>query len=82
MGSVLRVTSSLVSAVVVFVLVTLLVAWMLEDEIYFSLFVGVPAGAVCAVVTFASVTRYLRTRHAGETSAASPGRGRGPRQGL
>lgn len=78
MGPVLRTASSLLSAVIVFVLVTLLVAWTLEDEIYFSLFVGIPAGALCGAVTFASMTHYLRKRHASEPRAADLGRGCGP----
>jgi heme O synthase-like polyprenyltransferase len=78
MGPVFRTTSSLVSAVVVFVLVTLLVTWMLEDESYFSVFGGIPAGALCAVVVSASVTRFLRKQQTEQQRAASPGRCCGP----
>jgi hypothetical protein len=37
-------------ATITFVAVTLLVAWLLEDVIFFSLFVGIPAGLVSAVI--------------------------------
>lgn len=47
-----------------FVIVTLLVAWALEDTIYFSLFVGIPVGAVCGVLTFVVLRKYLRDAHA------------------
>ena len=37
-----------VGSVVTFVFVTLLVTWLLEDVIYFSIFVGIPAGIIAA----------------------------------
>jgi hypothetical protein len=42
------------------VIVTLLVAWALEETIYFSLFVGIPVGVVSAVLTFFLLRRFLR----------------------
>jgi hypothetical protein len=33
------------------------VAWLLEDVIYFSLFIGIPAGIISAAVAFAVLSR-------------------------
>ena len=49
----------LVAAGIDLILVTLLVAWALEDVIYFSLFVGIPSGTVSAVATYIVLNRYL-----------------------
>lgn len=46
-----------------FVIVTLLVAWALENTIYFSLFVGIPVGSACGVLTFVVLRKYLRDTH-------------------
>lgn len=42
------------------VIVTLFVAWALEDVIYFSLFVGIPAGMAFGVLTYALLARRFR----------------------
>lgn len=44
---------AVVESAVAFVAVTLLVAWLLEDIIYFSLFVGIPAGLIAGATVFA-----------------------------
>lgn len=49
------------------VIVTLLVAWALEDVIYFSLFVGIPAGMACGVLTSVLLARRLRRLPNGPT---------------
>ncbi|MGD9962998.1 MAG: hypothetical protein AB7S97_03775 [Thermoplasmata archaeon] len=50
------------------VMVTLLVAWALEDIIYFSLFVGIPVGIVSAVLVFLLLRMFLRKRHEGDST--------------
>jgi len=42
------------------VIVTLAVAWALEEIIYFSLFVGIPAGIASAVVTYVLLRKLLK----------------------
>lgn len=59
----MRTTTSLVPAVIVFVLATFIVAWVLQDAVYFSLIVGIPVGVVFAALAFAGVTLYLERRH-------------------
>lgn len=60
---VLSIVIAVLAGAVDAVIVTLLVAWALEDVIYFSLFVGIPAGMVSGVITSVLLGRYLtRTR--------------------
>ncbi|MBN1762348.1 MAG: hypothetical protein JW878_04630 [Methanomicrobia archaeon] len=47
-----------VIAIAIFIIVMLAVAWLLEDIIYFSLFVGIPAGIISAAVAFVVLTWY------------------------
>ena len=47
-------------SLLIFIVVTVFVAWLLEDVIFFSLFVGIPAGVISAAVAFA----VLSWRHA------------------
>ncbi|RZN38416.1 MAG: hypothetical protein EFT35_04755 [Methanophagales archaeon ANME-1-THS] len=41
-----------------FIGVTFFVAWLLEEIIYFSLFVGIPVGIVSSIIVFVILTRY------------------------
>jgi hypothetical protein len=41
-----------------FIGVTFFVAWLLEDIIYFSLFVGIPVGIISSIVVFMILTLY------------------------
>lgn len=52
----------LAAALVVLVSVTLTVAWALEDIIYFSLFVGIPAGALSGAATYLLLRVVLARR--------------------
>ena len=47
-------------SLVALVSVTFFVAWLLEDSIYFSLFIGIPCGIVAALVVFGVVVHYLK----------------------
>jgi MFS superfamily sulfate permease-like transporter len=40
------------------------VAWLLEDIIFFSLFIGIPAGIISAIIAFVFLT-VRQTRHRG-----------------
>jgi len=51
---------SLLAAAASLVMVTLLVAWALEEVVYFSLFIGIPAGMASAAVIYVLVKRNLR----------------------
>jgi len=46
----------------ILVLVTFFVAWLLEDIIYFSLFIGIPCGIIVALVLFAVVFHCLKDK--------------------
>lgn len=52
----------LAAALAVLVSVTLIVAWALEDIIYFSLFVGIPAGALSGAATYIMLRVALARR--------------------
>ena len=45
-------------SIAIFIIVMLAVAWILEDIIYFSLFIGIPAGIISAAVAFIVLTWY------------------------
>ncbi len=45
-------------SVAIFIAVMFFVAWVLEDIIYFSLFIGIPAGLISAVIAFVLLTWY------------------------
>ena len=45
-------------ALAIFIAVMFFVAWLLEDVIYFSLFVGIPAGLISALIAFMVLTLY------------------------
>jgi len=45
-------------AILIFIVVMFAVAWLLEDVIYFSLFIGIPAGIISAAVAFVVLTGY------------------------
>jgi len=48
----LRILISILS----FIGITFFVAWLLEDIIYFSLFVGIPVGVISSIVVFVLLT--------------------------
>ena len=48
----------IVVCLAIFIAVMFFVAWLLEDVIYFSLFVGIPAGLISALIAFVVLTRY------------------------
>lgn len=45
-------------SVLTFIVVTFTVAWILEDIIYFSLFIGIPVGIISAIAAFAILSLY------------------------
>jgi hypothetical protein len=49
---ILNITVRLLISLLTFIGVMFFVAWLLEDVIYFSLFIGTPAGIISAVVAF------------------------------
>ena len=48
----------IVVSLAIFIAVMFFVAWLLEDIIYFSLFVGIPAGLISALIAFVVLTWY------------------------
>lgn len=50
-----------VASVVLFAAI-LLVAWLLEDIIYFSLFIAIPAGIVSAILAFVMTKKSIGPR--------------------
>jgi len=54
--TILNLVLRLVISLVIFVAVMFFVAWLLEDVIFFSLFIGIPAGGISAILTFALLT--------------------------
>ena len=48
----------IILSILIFIIVMLAVAWLLEDVIYFSLFVGIPAGIISAAIAFVILTWY------------------------
>lgn len=51
------------------IVVTLPVAWALEEVVYFSLFVGIPVGIASAVASFVLVRRLLENGRTPDGSA-------------
>ncbi len=60
LGEPLSTAIALLAGAADLVIVTLLVAWALEDTIYFSLFVGIPVGIVTSVLVFLLLRMLLR----------------------
>ncbi len=56
--NVLNVILRIVFSLLIFIGVMLFVTWLLEDIIYFSLFIGIPVGVISAMVAFMIMTRY------------------------
>jgi hypothetical protein len=54
----LNVALRILISIAIFIVVMFAVAWLLEDVIYFSLFVGIPAGIISAAVAFVILTWY------------------------
>jgi uncharacterized membrane protein (DUF485 family) len=48
----------IVVSLAIFIVVMFFVAWLLEDVIYFSLFIGIPAGLLSALIAFVVLTLY------------------------
>ncbi|MGC9443965.1 MAG: hypothetical protein ACP5E9_03400 [Candidatus Methanospirareceae archaeon] len=48
----------IVVSLAIFIAVMFFVAWLLEDIIYFSLFIGIPAGLFSALIAFVVLTLY------------------------
>ena len=48
----------IVVSLAIFIAVMFFVAWLLEDIIYFSLFIGIPAGFISALIAFVVLTWY------------------------
>ena len=58
----LNIVLRLVIVILIFIIVMFAVAWILEDVIYFSLFIGIPAGIISAAVAFVVLTWYQKKR--------------------
>jgi hypothetical protein len=56
--TILNLVLRLAISLVIFVVVMFFVAWLLEDVIYFSLFIGIPAGMISAILAFMLLTLY------------------------
>ncbi|MEA2075600.1 MAG: hypothetical protein U9O85_07710 [Euryarchaeota archaeon] len=52
----LNIALRIVISILTFIIVTFFVAGLLEDVIYFSLFIGIPAGIISAIIAFAIMT--------------------------
>jgi hypothetical protein len=48
----------IVVSLAIFIAVMFFVAWLLGDIIFFSLFVGIPAGLISALIAFVVLTWY------------------------
>ena len=48
----------IVVSLAIFIVVMFFVAWLLEDIIYFSLFIGIPSGLIAALLAFVLLTLY------------------------
>jgi hypothetical protein len=48
----------IVVSLAIFIAVMFFVAWLLEDIIFFSLFIGIPAGLISALIAFVVLTWY------------------------
>lgn len=60
MNTLFNVTLRILISLLIFIVVMFFVAWLLEEVIYFSLFIGIPAGIISAAVAFV----VLSWRHA------------------
>lgn len=58
MSTILTIAFRIAISLVVFISVMFFVAWLLEDIIYFSLFIGIPAGIISALVVFVVLTLH------------------------
>jgi hypothetical protein len=58
MRTILNLAFRILICLVIFIAVTFFVAWLLEDVIYFSLFIGIPAGIISAIAAFVLLTLY------------------------
>jgi hypothetical protein len=56
--TILNLVLRLAISLVIFVVVMFFVAWLLEDVIYFSLFIGIPAGSISAIAAFVLLSLY------------------------
>jgi len=56
--NILNIAIRILVSIAIFIVVMFAVAWLLEDVIYFSLFVGIPAGIISAAVAFVVLTWY------------------------
>jgi len=45
-------------SILTFIVLTFFVTWLLESQIFFSLFIGIPVGIISAMVAFVIMTRY------------------------
>ena len=65
----------IMTCIAIFIGVTFFVTWLLEDIIYFSLFIGIPVGVISAMVAFMIMTRYQtknrKVLYTGRLSSAS-----------
>jgi hypothetical protein len=57
-SALLNITVRLAISLLIFIIVMFFVAWLLEDVIFFSLFIGIPAGFISAAVAFAVLSWY------------------------
>jgi hypothetical protein len=57
-STLLDITLRIALSLLTFIGVTFFVAWLLEDVIYFSLFIGIPAGIISAVIAFVVLSWY------------------------
>jgi hypothetical protein len=56
--NILNIAIRILISILIFIVVMFSVAWLLEDIIYFSLFIGIPAGIISAAVAFVVLTGY------------------------
>lgn len=48
----MQIAKIVIISLVIFMLVTIIVTWALQDQIFFSLFVGIPSGVVAFAISF------------------------------
>jgi hypothetical protein len=53
---ILTIAIRILISIAIFIIVMFAAAWLLEDIIYFSLFIGIPAGIISAAVAFVILT--------------------------
>jgi hypothetical protein len=56
--TILNLVLRLAISLLIFVVVMFFVAWLLEDVIYSSLFIGIPAGIISAIAAFMLLSLY------------------------